>query len=695
MRRLLPFCLFAAMLFVGLGVGCQRAKAADEPATAPPPAVVLEDTVVVRAAKLPWRLRDLATSVTVVSAKDIHRGTAHRIQDAIAGVPGMHILDLAGNDAQASVEARGFASQGTSSHMLVLVDEVPINDLEGDRVDWGQLGLAQVQRVELMRGPASFLYGDASMSGVVNLVTHPDVPASRSWLEGVGGSYGRAQGAGGFSWGGDRNNGALSLSSEGMDGWRDHSEFKNTTGYGSFQAGMGATWSAQGKLLIHGLDQDVPGPLPAPTWSDHPQSAGTPIDHRRDRLGRATISLTGKLSAGLEAVMIATGETRNLDATETIIPGGTMDRTSNTTVGTGEARLNWTPASRALSQVLVGGNIENGTLESRYFDRAAVAPRPPIAGGDAERLSGGLFAVAQARPIGLWTLTAGARLDWLRSSLDPMGPAPRGPNDDLRAFSPSVGLSHPLPDGGIVYGSYAKSFKAPTIEQLYDQRPFFIFGPPITISYSGLRPQKADHVELGTRSRVGRNVWADLTAFGLRARDEIGFDLAQLHHSNIDRSVHYGFEGQLSTVPWKGLSAQASYALTRALFDGGTHGGKQINTVPEHILHGRLAYDHAVLGSLTLDESYVMRQWIDEDNNDPLPDYALTDLALTHGVGRFEVFGALRNVFDRRYASLGYVTIDPVTFGPLPLYYPGAGRTLQLGIRVRGSHAAAEHQATP
>jgi outer membrane receptor protein involved in Fe transport len=444
--------------------------------------------------------------------------------------------------------------------------------------------------------------------------------------------------------------------------------------------------------MLHGLDQDEPGPLPAPTWSDHPQSAGTPIDHRRDRLGRATLSLDGKLSAGLEAVVIATGETRNLDATETIIPGGTMDRTSKTGVGTGELRFNWTPAWRAVPQVLVGGNIENGTLESRYFNRGGSTP---IAGGNADRLSGGVFAVAQARPIGLWTLTAGARVDWLRSSMDSMGPAPRGPNDDLRAFSPSLGLSHPLPDGGIVYASYAKSFKAPTIEQLYDQRPFDLGFGPITISYHGLKPQRADHVELGARSRVGRNLWADGTVFGLKARDEIGFDLAALHHSNIDRSVHYGFEGQLSTVPWKGLSAQASYALTRALFDGGTHGGKQINTVPEHILHGRLAYDHAVLGSLTLDESYVMRQWIDEDNTYPLPDYAITDVALSHGVGRFEVFGALRNLFDRRYASLGYVTLDPVTFGPLPLYYPGAGRTLQVGLRVRGSHAMAEHKTTP
>jgi outer membrane receptor protein involved in Fe transport len=694
MRRLLPFCLFAATLAPILGSG-HRAMAADEPATAPPPAVVLEDTVVVRAAKLPWRLRDIATSVTVVSSKDMHRGTAHRIQDAIGGVPGMHLLDLAGNDALASVEARGFASQGTSSHMLVLVDEVPINDFEGDRVDWGQLGLSQVRRVELMRGPASFLYGDASMSGVVNLVTRGDTPGSSAWLEGVGGSYGRAQGAGGLSWGGDRDNGALSLESEGMDGWRDHSELRNTTGYGSFAAGMGASWSAQGRLLIHALDQDVPGPVPAPVWSDHPQSAGTPIDHRRDRLGRATVSLNGRLSSGLEAVIIATGEKRNLDATETIIPGGTMNRTSNTRVGTAELRLHWTPASHAVQQVLVGGNIEYGTLESRYFDRAAAAPRPPIAGGDPERLSGGVFAVAQARPIGLWTLTAGARLDWLRSSLDPLGAAPRGPNDDLRAFSPSLGLSHPLPDGGIVYASYAKSFKAPTIEQLYDQRPFNLGFGPITISYSGLKPQKADHVEIGARSRLGRSLWAEGTVFGLKARDEIGFDLAALHHSNIDRSVHYGFEGQLSTVPWKGLSAQASYALTRALFDGGEHGGKQINTVPEHILHGRLAYDHAVLGSLTLDESYVLRQWIDEENNDPLPDYAITDLALSHGVGRFEVFGALRNLFDRRYASLGYVTLDPVTFGPLPLYYPGAGRTLQLGLRVRGSHAMAEHKNTP
>jgi len=299
-----------------------------------------------------------------------------------------------------------------------------------------------------------------------------------------------------------------------------------------------------------------------------------------------------------------------------------------------------------------------------------------------------VYTIAQIRPDPRWTLTAGIRGDWLRSSIDdPYDIAPRSSNDDLRAFSPTAGVNYALP-GGNAFVSYAGSFKAPTLEQLYDQRPYFVDfdgpgpSPPFVLRLSshGLEPQRGHHVEGGFRTRLGSGLWGDAPAYYAHSSDEIGFDLASFRVSNIEKSIHYGIEGQIELAEHSGWSGSLSYAWTIAEFDGGAHDGKQINTVPEHQVFARASYAHRWGGSVTGELSYVARQWIDEDNLYELDPYAVGNVGLTQEVGSAEVFLSVRNLFDERYATLGYVTIDE--FGnDLALYYPAQRRSYRLGLR--------------
>lgn len=658
-------------------------RAADSTPMAPR-RVVFQDTVVVQAVKLPFRLDQLATSGSVIPASQIRLGTARSLQDALAPVPGAHILDLSGSDTQGSVESRGFASQGTSSHMLVLVDEIPINEFETDRVDWNVLGLGQVDRIEFLRGPASFLYGNASMAGVVNLVTQ--APGRTSlWAQTSGGSWGRGAGSGGVGWSGRRAQSSLSLSGQRLDGWREHSKFASWSGYGSLRWALSPRWDLRGRLLGQHEDLDAPGPLDSTQFHDNPRQAGTPLDHRRGRMVGSALELTGRVSPTLGVVGLFSSDQRVVDATETIVPVGTLDRFSDTGVMGGELRLHWAPAIAWTPHVLFGGDIHRGTLRSEYAPPGSPSEAPLLSEADVTRLSGGTFTVFQLRPGTRVSLSGGARLDWLRSTVDRHDGAGEGPHDDLSAFSPTAGLGVDLPSIGHAYASYAGSFKAPTIEQLYDTRPFDIgLGFPITISYNALQPQRADHGELGLRSRLGAWLASDLAVYLARARNEIGFDLATFHHSNIDRSTHYGMEASLQTVPGRRGSGQLSYAFTRAVFDGGPHDGKQINTVPKHQLQARLSISQPLGGTFTVEGVYVRDQWADEDNTVSLDPYFIAGLGASQPLGPFELFGSVRNLFDDRYAALGYVSLGG------PLYFPGAARSFEIGLRVRAPRIASE-----
>ena len=294
-------------------------------------------------------------------------------------------------------------------------------------------------------------------------------------------------------------------------------------------------------------------------------------------------------------------------------------------------------------------------------------------------------------------LPAGTRSDRLRSSLDDaLDDEDRLPNDDLRAISPTVGVTLALPGSGSAYVSYARAFKAPALDQLYDQRPYVIDfdgpggNPPVTlrISNNALQPQRGHHVDLGARRAVGERVWLDGALYYARSEDEIGFDLANFRTANIDKSIHVGFEGQATWEVAPRLDTQLAYAWTRAEFDGGDHDGKQINTVPEHSLTAGATARYGARGTVTAEVQYVANQWLDEDNVYEIEPYALVNLAITQPVGAIDLFGGVRNLFEERYATLGFLTIDQFG-GDLPLRFPGSERTFQAGIRWRGASAGA------
>ena len=688
MSRLEPISM--ALLAMTLLAGAPMAgRAATPDSTANPSRpVVLQDTVVVASTKLRFRLADLATSASVLPAEWIRKSTARNVQDVLADVPGVHVTDLSGSDVGGVVEARGYASQGTSSHMLVLIDEVPVNELEGDRVDWNLLAPGQIERIEFLRGPAAFLYGNASMAGVVNVVTHGRAVGRAAWAEGSGGSAGRANAAGGASWTGARSEASLSGNHQELDGERDHSAFTSNGGHAFARATLGESWSVRARLLGYRGEQELPGPLPDPAWRTDPEAAATPLDRRDQDHWSTAFELTGPVARDLELTSSIGGDRLDVDAIETIVPAGTMARAAKSRTERAEIRAHWTPRALPLTHVLLGGELVNGTLESRYHD--PLAGNALVGAGDVDRLAGGIFALAQLRTLERFTLTGGARIDWLRSSLDdPTDGAPRGPDQDRRAISPTVGINYELARGGNAYMTWAGSFKAPTLEQLYDQRPYTVDfdgpggEPPFTlhITNAELQPQRGDHFEAGARSALGGGIWADATVYYARSRDEIGFDLANFRHNNIDKSIHYGLEAQLASAPLHGISGHVAAALTRAEFDGGAHDGKQINTVPEQQFSGRITAAHPWSGSVTVEGVVVRRQWIDEDNHHPLDDYAVAHVGLSQTVGRVELFGSVRNLFDRRYATLGFVTLDE--FGQdLPLRFPAAGRSFTAGLRL-------------
>jgi vitamin B12 transporter len=113
--------------------------------------------------------RDIASSVTVITAADIEREQRRTVPDALANVPGLNIVQTGGPGGQTSVFMRGT----NSNQVKVLIDGIDVSDPSNPNrsFDFGQLLTADIERIEVLRGPQSGLYGADAIGGVISIIT--------------------------------------------------------------------------------------------------------------------------------------------------------------------------------------------------------------------------------------------------------------------------------------------------------------------------------------------------------------------------------------------------------------------------------------------------------------------------------------------------------------------------------------------
>jgi outer membrane cobalamin receptor len=151
-------CLFAATM----------ARAGDDP-------VSTVEAVVVTASRSERNVQELPQSVSVMSAKQIGDTPAQELDDALRLVPGIDLLGYSGEAQHPTSDSIGMRGLGGGaqgiSRALVMVDGVPINDAFFGYIQWGRIPLENIERVEVVRGGGSPLWGNYAEGGVINVIT--------------------------------------------------------------------------------------------------------------------------------------------------------------------------------------------------------------------------------------------------------------------------------------------------------------------------------------------------------------------------------------------------------------------------------------------------------------------------------------------------------------------------------------------
>ena len=663
--------------------------------------------VVVTAERAPSAVASAVSAVTRVSGAELARMPHVTLADVLRMAPGFSLVDFDGLGYDPQLMARGFYGGGEAEYVVVLVDGRPMNQVHTGVVAWDALPpVASIDAVEIVRGGGSSLYGDAAVAGVMNVITRRSHVARTGELrfDAAGGSSGSLRAGADLDLSSVLQGAGISGALDRTDGYRKHAQ--RTTGRARATAGLfeSATSRLTATLASNWRAFDEPGALIASLLAADRRASDDlfRFDHTKDQTHALT--LDGMRQSGAARLTASgTAEHRAFDAIRTIALapgfGDTKERDATTNRGAAgvQAEIDDSPIP-GHDRLIVGAEGSHGTLDSRYYKIFTATRNRYLTAsgtrgaldteGSSRRNAAALYADYSVHPVPALRLSLGGRYDRINDAFDPAVPTGgTRATTNHSAFSPKGGVNVQYWNGpggtGNAFVAVSRSFKAPTLDQLYDQRRIPFNAPPyqITISNAALQPQHGASVEGGVYQ--GAELWpgarlaASVSGYQIDMTDELDFDFKTLRYINIGRSRHRGVEVG-ANVEGAHSSAFAAYTLQSATSRSGGSDGKRLQAIPRHTVNGGVSLSPLAWLEGSLSATHVRDVYLDDANTVTLPNYTRADLRVGLRARGQSVFAEVRNLFDARYSTTGF--LDPSGTGQA-YFYPAAGRIIEVGVR--------------
>ncbi|CAN5679816.1 TonB-dependent receptor [soil metagenome] len=638
------------------------------------PAVPL-DTLTVTGLRTPFSAARAPYAVTVIGAEQIQRGRPGlALDEALRGVPGVQVDNRYNYSLGERISIRGFGARAQFGvrGVKVLLDGIPATLPDG-QTTLNQVDLGALSRVEVLRGPASALYGNAA--GGVILLESEIPPGADARVVGGANGLRRVQGSVGGSRGG------VSVSQLRYGGFREWSDADNLRANARVRVGG---WSLVANAVS--FDARNPGSLADTALArDRTQAFVTNVQQRTGqsaRQGQLGAVWQGSVGPG-QVEFAGYGVAREFEnpIVQRIID---LERTAGGAraifrLGTDSFR--WSAGvetdfqrDERLNFINVRGERGNLVLDQRERVSSA-AGFTQLAVTLAERLD----------------LLGTLRYDRFRFGVMDRLVTLTNPDDSgsrtLGALSPSVGASWAFAEAFNLYGNIATAFETPTTTELANQPSGAGgFNPE-------LEPQRTRSVEMGAKGWLGSLAAYQIAVYRARVRDAlIPFRVPgqpdRDFFRNAGSAIHKGWEAGLALTPAPGIRGQLAYTQTNARFREYTvganeYGGNRIPGVAPRRLDALLSLALGRSGYLELEGRYASETPVNDANSAASPPYRLADARIGANdlqIGRmmFAPFVGISNLFDAEYNTAVAVNAFGGRF-----YEPGPGRALYAGARVR------------
>ncbi|MCQ4967596.1 TonB-dependent receptor [Enterobacteriaceae bacterium DFI.7.85] len=671
-----------------------------------------EQTMVVTASPGPVSELETPAAVSVVTGDDLRYAAPQiNLSENLGSVPGLQILNRQNYAQDLQLSIRGFGSRSTYGvrGIRLYVDGIPATMPDGQG-QTSNIDLNSVASVEVLRGPFSALYGNAS-GGVIDVKTEtgeapPTIEASSYY-----GSFGtwryglKASGATGDGTQPGDVNYTVSSTRFTTHGFRDHSDARKNLA--NAKLGVRIDDVSTLTLLLNSVDirANDPGGLSYSEWRDNPRQSprGEQYDTRKTiRQTQAGLNYQRALSTSDDLSITAYAGQRETVQYQSIPagpqrnpthPGGVIDL-SRHYQGI-DSRLTHRDTLWTLPvDVTVGLNYENMSENRKGFENFTLDNGVPLYGvkGDKRRDERNLMWNLDPYLQSSWQLSDALSLDagvryssiWFDAN-DHYITAANGDDSGEASYHqwlPAGALKYKVTDAWNVYLSAGRGFETPTINELS-----YRSGGQNGLNLA-LKPSTSDTVELGSKTRIGNGLFS-AALFQTDTDNEIVVDASsggRTTYKNAGKTRRQGLELSLDQQfawDWK---LKMAWTLLDATYRSNACGatdcnGNRMPGIARNMGYASFGYQPEQGWYAGADVHYMGDIMADDENSAKAPSYTVAGLntgyKFLYERWALDLFGRVDNLFDK-----GYVGSVIVNESNGRYYEPAPGRNYGVGMSV-------------
>jgi vitamin B12 transporter len=597
--------------------------------------------IVVTATRWPRPIGEVSAAITVIDAEEIAKGGEITVFEALRGLGGLDVVQTGGPGGVTSIFLRGAPSR----HTLVLVDGVKVNSPTTGMFNFAHLTVDNIERIEIVRGPQSTLYGSDAIGGIINIITKRRVTPPRWEVSAEAGSLatGRVSLAGSgnvepfhYSFSASRfDTRGISRAAVGVedDGY-ENTSFSTRLGFPVFE-------DAKLDFILRYTDAtaDLDG------WG-----AIGPVNDLNYISDKESLAFSANFSQPLTEKW---GHKVNISMSDESLEYKDPDTQGhNSKIDTRISTLSWQHEFMAGEVSTFIAGVEWEKQEGVFKGMPWFGPAVFVKRFDESITNWGYYLQHQLNLREEFFLTTGIRLD----EHETFG----------RDTNYQLGVAYLLPEIPVkLRGNWGTGFKAPTLSDLFWHEDWGwgmgLFGNP------HLLPEESVGYDLGV-DFWGENFHIAATYFrnefkNLIAWPEVAPGTWRFKARNIDEARTEGAELEFSFLPVEALRVTANYTHTDTVVLAGAHKGKELARRPEVKRGLSFGYYFGENSSLNLSFNYIGDRWDDAANTRKLDSYTRADLAISHELAEnFQVILRGENIFNERYQEAFGYGAPPASF---------------------------------